>query len=50
MSLYQLAPFSSLKLAVSDLSIPQALYRFVCLAVFQPRKDVILDNISAQLS
>ena len=50
MSLYQLAPFSSLKLAVSDLSIPQALYRFLCLAVYQPRKDVVLDNLSAHLS
>ena len=47
---HELAPFSRLKLAVSDLSLPEASYRFMCLAVYQPRKDVILDNVRGQLS
>jgi len=49
-ALYQLAPFSELKLAVSDLSLPRAIFRFVSLAVFQPRKDVVLDNCNGQIS
>jgi hypothetical protein len=48
MALHQLAPFSELKLAVSDLSLPRALFRFLCLAVYQPRKSVVLDNIYGQ--
>lgn len=50
MGMHQLAPFSRLKLAVSDLSLPEASYQFVCLALYQPRKNVILDNINGQLS
>lgn len=44
--LKELAPYSRLKLAVSDLSIPEAHFRFLTLAVFQPRKNVLLDNIA----
>jgi hypothetical protein len=49
MALHQLAPYSKLKLATSDLSFPEAHFRFLCLAVYQPRKNVILDNITGQL-
>lgn len=45
MSIQELAPFTRLKLAVTDLSHPEAYYRFCCLAVYQPRKNVILDNL-----
>ena len=50
MRIAQLAPYSKLKLAVSDLSLPEAHFRFLSLAVEQPRKNVILDNITGQLS
>lgn len=50
MGIAQLAPYSKLKLAVSDLSLPEAHFRFLSLAVYQPRKNVLLDNISGQLS
>jgi hypothetical protein len=49
MSLHQLAAYSRMKLAVSDLSVPEAHYRFITLAVKQPRKNVIFENISGQL-
>lgn len=48
MGLKQLSAFSQLKLAISDLSVPTALYRFITLGVMQPRKNVILDNINGQ--
>lgn len=50
MGIHQLAPYSRLKLAVSDLSLPEAHYRFLCLAVKQPRKNALLENIEGQLS
>jgi hypothetical protein len=50
MGLHQLAAYSRLKLAISDLSLPEAHFRFLALAVYQPRKNVILDNITGQLS
>jgi len=49
MELRQLAPYSKLKLAINDLSLPEAHFRFLCLAVKQPRKNVLLENISGQL-
>lgn len=49
MDLRQLAPYSKLKLSISDLSLPEAHFRFLCLAVKQPRKNVLLENISGQL-
>lgn len=45
MEIKELAPFSRMKLAVSDLSLPEAHFRFCCLAVTQPRKNVLIDNI-----
>lgn len=44
-SFYELASFSKLKLAVSDLSIPEASYVFRTLAGYQPRKNVLVDNL-----
>lgn len=45
MEMKELAPFSRMKLAVTDLSLPEAHFRFCCLAVMQPRKNVLVDNI-----
>lgn len=49
MGIAQLAPYSKLKLAISDLSLPEAHFRFLSLAVYQPRKNVLIDNIEGQL-
>jgi len=49
MTLAQLAPYSKLKLAVNDLSLPEAHFRFLSLAMYQPRKNVLLENITGQL-
>jgi len=49
MAIHQLAAFSKLKMAVSDLSLPEASFRFLCVAVYQPRKNVLLENIDGQL-
>ena len=48
--IHQLANYQRLKLAVHDLSIPEAHFRFLCIAGYQPRKNVILDNIEGQLA
>lgn len=45
MAMKELSPYSRLKLAVSDLSIPEAHFRFCTLAVMQPRKNVLIDNL-----
>jgi hypothetical protein len=45
----QLAAYSRLKLAVSDLSIPEAHFRFLGLAVVTPRKYVLVDNLKGTL-
>lgn len=45
-SVKELAPYSRLKLAVSDLSQPEAHFRFLCLAVYQPRKFALIDNLT----
>jgi hypothetical protein len=42
---HELAPYSRLKLAISDLSMPEAHFRFLTLAGYQPRKNVIVDNL-----
>jgi hypothetical protein len=42
---HELAPYSQAKLAIQDLSEARAHFRFLCLAVYQPRKLVIADNI-----
>lgn len=45
MAMKQLAPYSRIKLAVTDLSQPEAHFRFSTLAVFEPRKNVLIDNL-----
>lgn len=45
LGIHELAPYSRLRLAISDLSIPEAHFRFVCVAVYEPRKDVLVDNL-----
>jgi hypothetical protein len=47
--IHQLSPFSKMELAISDLSKPTAHFRFLCLAAYQPRKNVLIDNISGQI-
>lgn len=46
MQMKELSPYSRLKLAVVDLSIPEAHFRFCTLAVTQPRKNVLIDNLA----
>lgn len=41
----ELAPYSRLKLAATDLSQPEAHFRFLSLAVTEPRKNVLIDNL-----
>jgi len=43
----ELAPFTAMDLAVSNLSMPKAFYQFLCVAAKQPRKDVLLTNVTA---
>jgi hypothetical protein len=45
MGMKELAPYSRLKLAVTDLSQPEAHFKFLTLAMFQPRKNVLVDNL-----
>lgn len=45
MEIKELAPYSRLKLAQTDLSMPEAHFRFLSLAVMQPRKSVLCDNL-----
>jgi hypothetical protein len=45
MVMKELSPYSRLKLAVTDLSTPEAHFRFCSLAVTQPRKNVLIDNL-----
>lgn len=45
MGIKELSPYSRMKLAVVDMTVPEAHFRFCTLAVFEPRKNVILDNL-----
>lgn len=45
MGLKELSPYSRVKLAQTDLSTPEAHFRFLTLAVQQPRKNVLIDNL-----
>jgi hypothetical protein len=40
-----LAPYSRIKLAVSDLSVPEGHFKFCTLCCTEPRKDVLVDNL-----
>lgn len=44
--LKELSPYSRLKLAVVDLSVPEAHFRFLTLAVTHPRKNCLIDNLT----
>lgn len=46
MGIKELAPYSRMKLAVTDLSLPEAHFRFCSLAVYQPRKNTLLTNVT----
>lgn len=48
-SVKELAPYSRMKLAQADLSTPEAHFRFLTLAVEEPRKNVLLDNIEGSI-
>jgi len=45
LGIHELAPYSRLKLAISDLSLPEAHFRFLTMAMYQPRKNVLVDNL-----
>jgi len=45
----ELSPFSSMELAVSNLSMPKAFFQFCTVAAKQPRKNVLMDGISASV-
>jgi hypothetical protein len=45
MALKELCSYSRLKLAVTDLSQPEAHFRFCTLAMYEPRKNVLVDNL-----
>lgn len=45
MKIKELAPYSRVKLAQTDLTTPEAHFRFCTLAVTQPRKNAIIDNL-----
>lgn len=49
MEMAELAPYSRMKLAVSDLSEPEAHFRFTTLKVMEPRKNVLVENLKGDL-
>lgn len=49
MEIMELAPYSRMRLAVTDLSEPEAHFRFLCLKVTEPRKNVLIDNLRGDL-
>lgn len=49
MEIAELAPYSRLKLAVSELSEPEAHFRFCTLKVTEPRKNVLIENLKGDL-
>lgn len=50
MEMHELAAYSRLKLAVTDLSLPEAHFSFKTLAVKLPRKNILLDSIRGQIA
>lgn len=46
---HELSPYSRVKLAMRDLSTPEAHFRFLTLAGMQPRKNVIVDDLTGQI-
>jgi hypothetical protein len=50
MEVKELAPYSRIKLAVTDLSQPEAHFRFLCLASTMPRKNCLVSNLAGTYS
>jgi hypothetical protein len=50
MGIVELSPFKKYEMARADLSEVNAFARMLALAVYQPRKNVLLENIQGQLS
>jgi len=50
MAMKELAPYSRKKLAETDLSMTEAHFRFCTLGVLQPRKNVLIDNLTGNVS
>lgn len=50
MEMRELSPYSRIKLAVTDLSQPEAHFRFCTLATIHPRKNVLIDNLKGTIS
>jgi hypothetical protein len=48
-AMHELAPYSRLKLGIQDLSTPEAHFCFKTLAVYEPRKNVIVDNLKGTI-
>lgn len=46
MAIKELASYSRVKLAVTDLSTPEAHLRFLTLCVLKPRQNIVLDNVT----
>lgn len=46
----ELCPYSRQKLAVTELSTPEAHFRFLTLAVYKPRQFVLIDNLKGTIS
>lgn len=49
MGIKELSPYSRIKLAVTDLSQPEGHFRFLTLAVREPRKNILVDNLKGTL-
>lgn len=49
MEIAELHPYARMKLAITDLSEPEAHFRFLCLKVTEPRKNVLIDNLRGDL-
>lgn len=48
--MHQLSPLTRLKLPQAALTVPTATYRFVSTAVYEPKKNVMLPNVTGQLA
>lgn len=46
MEIREMAAFTRLKMAVSELAFPEAFYRFLCIAGLQPRKNGLVTNLT----
>lgn len=49
MEIAELHSYARMKLAITDLSEPEAHFRFLCLKVTEPRKNVLVDNLRGDL-